>query len=87
MAEKSPPPDARSDTSPEALEGRFASLVWRLPSRFSIFGGSGPSSSTTAGSRFGTGRAGQCSQVKHQMLWAMFWVQTLNSAVARAGSG
>lgn len=38
MTESSPPPYARSTTLPEALEGRIASLVWRMPNRFSIFG-------------------------------------------------
>jgi hypothetical protein len=39
MTEKSwTPPDAQPETSPEALESRFASLVWIMPRRSSIFG-------------------------------------------------
>lgn len=39
MTEDSPTsPDAQAETLPEALEGRFASLVWILPRRSSIFG-------------------------------------------------
>ncbi|HEY2656268.1 MAG TPA: hypothetical protein VGI55_10800 [Solirubrobacteraceae bacterium] len=164
MAEQSPPPDARSDSSPEAREGRFASLVWRLPSRFSIFGRLGilelddgrvslrdrsgrslfsaPATTVEARPRRRRLSAYPCyfqvraadrwwylggyghtkytrastrelqehyglrtlvprparmgpddyarvtgNPLKHQMLWAMFWVQTLNSAVGRAGSG
>jgi hypothetical protein len=165
MTEKSPSPqDAQPETLPEALEGRFASLVWIMPRRSSIFGRLGileledrwvslrdksgtslfsvPISTVKARPRrrrlsaypyyfqvraadrwwyfAGYGqtkykrastrnlqeryalralvpRPASMSQddyarittnpVKHQVLWAICWVQTLNLAATRAGAG